>query len=91
MTDCQRPTIVIGHRNPDTDSIVSAIAYAALKRQQGYTNCTPARAGRLTPQTEYILRRFDVEPPTLMPDLLPKVGYFLPEGKPATVPENSAL
>ncbi|MCI6589920.1 MAG: putative manganese-dependent inorganic diphosphatase [Lentisphaeraceae bacterium] len=91
MTDCQRPTIVIGHRNPDTDSIVSAIAYAALKRQQGYINCTPARAGRLTPQTEYILRRFNVEPPTLMPDLLPKVGYFLPEGKPATVPENSAL
>ena len=60
MNDPQRKIIVIGHRNPDTDSIVSAIAYAALKRQQGHVNCMPARAGKLTPQTEYILRRFGV-------------------------------
>ena len=91
MSDFQRKIIVIGHRNPDTDSIVSAIAYAALKRQQGYVNCTPARAGRLTPQTEYILRRFGVEPPTFIPDLLPKVSYFLPEGAPITVQANTAL
>ncbi len=92
MMDMQRKTLVIGHRNPDTDSIVSAIAYAALKRQQGYVNCEPARAGRLTPQTEYILRRFDVEAPTFIPDLLPKVEYFLPErNAPITVQANTAL
>lgn len=92
MNDLQRKVFVIGHRNPDTDSIVSAIAYAALKRQQGYVNCIPARAGRLTPQTEYILQRFGVEAPVFMPDLLPKVEYFLPEGvEPITVPAGTAL
>ncbi len=91
MNDTQRKIIVIGHRNPDTDSIVSAIAYAELKRQQGYVNCMPARAGRLTPQTEYILQRFDVQPPTFIPDMRPKVEYFLPEGEPTTVQGNTAL
>ncbi len=92
MDDKERKILVIGHRNPDTDSIVSAIAYAALKRQQGYVNCIPARAGRLTPQTEYILRRFDMEAPVFIPDLLPKVEYFLPEREtPITVQAQTAL
>ncbi len=86
-----RPTIVIGHRNPDTDSVVSAIAYAELKRQQGWARCAPARAGHLTPQTEYILRRFGVEAPRLVPDLLPKVTHCLAEGAPITVSADTAL
>lgn len=89
--DLNRKIVVIGHRNPDTDSIASAIAYAALKRQQGYVNCIPARAGRLTPQTEYILKRFKVDTPEFIPDMLPKVAYFLPEGDPITVSGNTAL
>lgn len=72
-----RKTYVIGHRNPDTDSIVSAIAYAELKRQMGLSECYPARAGKLTPQTEYILTRFNISAPEFIPDLVPKVGYFL--------------
>ncbi len=91
MNTNQRKTIVIGHRNPDTDSVVSAIAYAALKRQQGNKNCIPARAGKLSPQTEYILQRFGVQPPTFIPDMLPKVEHFLPGGKPHTVNGNTAL
>lgn len=91
MSNPQRKTIVIGHRNPDTDSIVSAIAYAELKRQQGFTNCMPARGGKLTPQTEYILRRFETQAPTFIPDMLPKVEYFLPQGAPVTVQANTAL
>ncbi|MDO5461973.1 MAG: putative manganese-dependent inorganic diphosphatase [bacterium] len=86
----KKKIIVIGHRNPDTDSIVSAIAYAELKRQQGYTNCLPARAGKLTPQTEYILRRFGVEAPIFIPDMYPKVEHFL-EKTPVTVQAKSAL
>lgn len=86
----QKKIIVIGHRNPDTDSIVSAIAYAALKRQQGYVNCVPARAGKLTPQTEYVLRRFGVEPPIFIPDMSPKVEYFLTK-EPVTIQAKSAL
>jgi manganese-dependent inorganic pyrophosphatase len=73
----KRKTYVIGHRNPDTDSIVSAIAYAELKRQKGLTECYAARAGKLTPQTEYILDRFNIPAPEFVPDLVPKIGYFL--------------
>ena len=79
MSNTQRKTIVIGHRNPDTDSIVSAIAYAELKRQQGVTRCMPARGGKLTPQTEYILKRFDTPAPTFIPDMLPKVEWLVKE------------
>jgi manganese-dependent inorganic pyrophosphatase len=86
----KRKTYVIGHRNPDTDSIVSAIAYAELKRQKGWAECFPARVGKLTPQTEYILERFNIQAPEYIPDLVPKVGYFLTE--PAiTVAESASL
>ena len=80
---------MIGHRNPDTDSVVSAIAYAYLKRQQGL-DCLPARAGRLTPQTEYVLKRFGVPFPAFVPDLQPKVRHFL-EGEAVTLPETASL
>ena len=86
----KRKTYVIGHRNPDTDSIVSAIAYAELKRQKGLAECYPARAGKLTPQTEYILTRFNIPAPEFIPDLVPKVGYFLSEAA-VTVGETVSL
>ena len=86
----QRKTYVIGHRNPDTDSIVSAIAYAELKRQKGLNACYPARAGKLTPQTEYILERFKIPVPEFIPDLVPKVGYFLTHPA-VTVTESTTL
>ena len=50
---------VIGHKNPDTDSIVSAIVYARKK------NAIPARAGELNPETEYVLSIANVEKPVL--------------------------
>ncbi len=67
---------VIGHRNPDTDSCVSAAAYAALKRAMGQTNVRAARAGNTTPQTEYIFERFGVPLPDFLPDLIPRVDYY---------------
>jgi len=70
-----RKIYVIGHKNPDTDSVVSAAAYAALKQAQGQTNCFAARAGKPTPQTEYIFKRFQVPLPEFLPDLIPKVAY----------------
>lgn len=70
---------VLGHRNPDTDSVVSAAAYARLKQLQGFTNYRPARAGKINPQTEYIFTRFGVPIPEYLPDLIPKVGYYLSE------------
>ena len=74
-TTTERKIYVIGHKNPDTDSVVSAAAYAALKQAQGLTNCFAARAGKPTPQTEYIFKRFRVPLPEFLPDLIPKVAY----------------
>ena len=58
----QQPIYVIGHKNPDTDSICGAIALAALKKAQGI-NAVPARIGHLNPETEYILNKVGVTPP----------------------------
>lgn len=81
---------VIGHRNPDTDSVVSAAAYARLKRSLGLQNCRPARAGKVNPQTEYIFDRFGVEVPEYLPDLIPKVEYYL-SGTSVTTAEHIPL
>lgn len=75
----QKKIYVIGHKNPDTDSVVSAIAYANLKRLMGYEGCFPARAGKLNPQTEYILDRFGVPEPEFIGDLTPKVRTYMSE------------
>jgi manganese-dependent inorganic pyrophosphatase len=72
---------IIGHRNPDTDSVVSAAAYAALKEAQGHENYRAARAGNLNPQTEYIFDRFKAPVPEYLPDLIPKAVHYLDEQK----------
>jgi len=68
---------VIGHKNPDTDSVVSAAAYAHLKRELGLKRCIAARAGKMSPQAEYVFERFNVPFPTFIPDLVPKVEYYM--------------
>ena len=66
--------VVIGHKNPDTDSICSAIAYAALKNQeQGDLVYEARRAGKLNQESDFVLRRFGVQPPRMCTDVLPKV------------------
>ncbi|MDR3236944.1 MAG: putative manganese-dependent inorganic diphosphatase [Spirochaetia bacterium] len=81
---------VIGHRNPDTDSIVSAIAYAELKRLLGSQNCFPAEAGKINPQTAYILERFNVPEPEFLSDLIPRVSTYMSRN-PLTLQKNSSL
>jgi len=73
----ERTTYVIGHKNPDTDSVVAAASYAALKRALGHKGAVAARAGAVNPQTEYIFHRFGLQLPEFLPDLVPKVGYYL--------------
>ncbi|MFQ3546761.1 MAG: putative manganese-dependent inorganic diphosphatase [Termitinemataceae bacterium] len=73
----EKTIYVIGHRNPDTDSVVSAAAYARLKQVQGLPNYRAARAGKINPQTEYIFSRFGMPVPEFLPDLVPKVAYYL--------------
>jgi manganese-dependent inorganic pyrophosphatase len=64
---------VIGHRNPDTDSIASAIAYAALKQRTGNPDTLAAMAGTPNPQTRYILDRLGIPSPLFLADVHPKV------------------
>ncbi len=72
-------TYVVGHRNPDTDSICSAIAYAELRRQQGLENVVAARAGNINQQTEFVLDRLQVEVPALLADVHPRVKDVVTE------------
>lgn len=65
-------TYVIGHKNPDCDSVVSAIAYAELKNKLGYRNVKPARAGKLNEQTTWVLTFFKQKPPILLENVRKK-------------------
>ena len=71
-------TIVIGHKNPDTDSICSAIGYAELKRRATGENYLACRAGKINSETQFVLDRFSVQPPKLITSLEPRLGdvYF---------------
>ena len=66
MGEINRKTYVVGHKNPDTDSICSAIAYAELKRKLTGNEYTARRAGQINEETQYVLDRFGVQAPTLL-------------------------
>ena len=68
------PIYVLGHRNPDSDSICSAIGYTALLHAQGRTKAVAARQGPLRRETSYILQRFGIQPPALVTDVRPRVA-----------------
>ena len=60
---------VVGHKNPDTDSVCSAIAYAHLKAILTGEEVAPRRAGQLNEETHFVLERFGIEVPPLLSDL----------------------
>ena len=64
---------VTGHRNPDTDSIVSAMSYTALQNALGERGYTAARLGQLNDESKRILERFGFEPPVLIKDMRTQV------------------
>jgi len=68
----EKITYVIGHVNPDTDSIASAIGYAWLLRERDSVNAAAARAGSINPQTTWILDRLNIEAPCLLTDVSPR-------------------
>lgn len=75
MTD--KRIYVIGHRNPDTDSVAAAIGYAELKRALGDSRVQAAAAGALNPQARYILQRLGVDAPLTLTDVFPRVRDVL--------------
>ena len=68
------PIYVTGHRNPDTDSIVSAMAYAQLRSALGDREYVAARLGRISDETQLVLDRFGFDPPVLIHNLRTQVS-----------------
>lgn len=83
-------TIVIGHRNPDMDSICAALSYAELKRLTGHGDVVAGRAGNTNQRIDFVLTKFGVEPPVLINDLAPRVADVM-EPKVISVREDSPV
>ncbi len=84
--------IVIGHKNPDTDSVCSAVAYASFKTEVAGEQAAAFRAGNLNEQTRYVLGRFGVDGPPLLTDLHPRVAdIMIPRTDCVTVGLDSPL
>ena len=68
----QDQIFIIGHVNPDTDAIASALGYAWLLRERDKAPAVAARAGAINPQTSWVLKRLELEPPILLTDASPR-------------------
>ena len=77
MPESRQPLIVIGHKNPDTDSVCSAIAYARLKNDFLETEAVPFRAGNINLQTNFVLSHFGVVVPEILTDVYPKIADIM--------------
>ncbi len=73
MAEQKRPVIVIGHKNPDTDSICAAITYANLKNKITGDDYIACRAGHLNEETQFVLSHFDVAVPSYIKDVRTQV------------------
>lgn len=69
------PIYIFGHKNPDTDSICSAIAYAELKKAQGH-RAKPIRLGKINKETEFVLDYFNVAAPDYLPTIRTQISDF---------------
>ena len=70
----KKKVVVIGHKNPDTDSICSAIAYAGLKNIiDAETEYVPLRAGQINEETQYVLKQFGMSAPQYVTDVKSQV------------------
>ncbi len=74
MSERKRMTIVIGHKNPDTDSICSAISYARLKATITGREYLAGRAGHVNEETQFVLNYFGIEAPTLIDNVKTQVS-----------------
>ena len=67
----RQPVLVLGHKNPDTDAICSAIGYAELLRHTRYPDALAACCGMVNPRTAWVLDQAGIDPPHLVMDLRP--------------------
>ncbi len=88
--ETKKKILIFGHKNPDTDSVVSSTALAFLKHKLGFTQYVACRAGQLNPQSDYIYKKFNVTPPLYISNLEPKVENYMHKGA-YTVNENDSI
>ncbi len=72
-----KPLLVIGHRNPDTDSICAAISYARYKSAVAGERAIACRAGSINSQTRHALAAFGADDPQLITDVLPRLSDIM--------------
>ena len=83
MAKQERCVWVVGHKNPDTDSICAAISYAYLKNQTEDGHFIAKRAGSINNETRYVLERFGAKEPGLITDVgaqIKDIDYRQTEG-----------
>src|SRR5260370_31233292 len=81
---------VIGHRNPDTDAICSAIGYSEFKRRTGMPGAVAARCGDTNDRIDFVLRTFGVPTPRFVADVSPKVGDVMQRNVRSVGPNGTA-
>ena len=87
-----KPLLVIGHKNPDTDSICSALTYARYKTEVMKEEAAARRAGNVNPQTQFVLTRFETESPPLATDVRSRIeDIMIPREDLITLTEKDTL
>lgn len=81
------PFYAVGHKTPDTDSIVSAIALSELKKQLG-EDVIPVRQGEITPETQFVLDRFNMPTPELKTSVAGESVYIVDYSDLAQAPDD---
>jgi manganese-dependent inorganic pyrophosphatase len=82
--------LVIGHRNPDTDAICSAIGYAEFKRRTGMSEAVAARCGDVNDRIDFVLQTFGVPAPKFVADVSLKVSDVMQRNIMSVTPEATA-
>jgi manganese-dependent inorganic pyrophosphatase len=82
--------LVIGHRNPDTDAICSAIGYAEFKRRTGMESAVAARCGDTNDRIDFVLQTFGVPAPRFVADVSPKVRDVMQTQVQSVRPDSTA-
>ena len=82
--------LVIGHKNPDTDAICSAIGYAEFKRRTGMTEAIAARCGDTNDRIDFVLNTFGVPAPKFVADVAPKISDVMQRKILSVRPESTA-
>ena len=86
-----RPVYVVGHRNPDTDSICSALVYAGFKRRYAGLEAVAARCGEMNPETEFVLDYFEVQAPQFIEDVYLRLEHIMDREVRTIHPEQTIL